>query len=79
MANMKIHLTFPTDKIQEPIIYDLGRKFKVVTNIRRANVSESEGWMDLELTGESDEIEKAMNALEKQGVRVDPIEGSVLE
>ncbi len=79
MANMKIHLIFPTDKIQEPVIYDLGRKFKVVTNIRRANVSESEGWMDLELTGESDEIEKAMNALEKQGVRVDPIEGSVLE
>lgn len=79
MANMKIHLTFPPDKIQEPVIYELGRKFKVVTNIRRANVSESEGWMDLELTGESDEIEKAMNALEMQGVRVDPIEGSVLE
>lgn len=79
MASIKVHLTFPPEKVQEPIIYELGKKFKVVTNIRRANVTESEGWVELELTGESDEIEKAMHALEEQGVRVDPIEGSVLE
>jgi ABC-type methionine transport system ATPase subunit len=79
VASIKIHLTFPAQRVQEPIIYQLGRDFKVVTNIRKANVTESEGWVDLELTGESDEIEKAIEALGKKGVRVDPIEGNVLE
>jgi len=79
VASIKIHLTFPPERIKEPVIHRLGQEFKVVTNIRRADVSESAGWIDLELSGESDEIERAMKALEKLGIRVDPIEGSVLE
>jgi len=79
MASMKVHIRFPEDKIKEPVIYQIGHEFKVVTNVRRADVRETTGWMDLELTGESAEIERAVAGLRKKGVIVDPIELDVVE
>ena len=79
MANMKVHIRFPEDKIKEPVIYQIGHEFKVVTNVRRADVRETTGWMNLELTGDSAEIERAIAGLRKKGVIVDPIVLDVVE
>ena len=79
MPDIKVHLTFPGETIKRPIIYEIGHDFKIVTNIRRANVTENTGWVDLEISGDSEEIERALEALKKKGVRVDPIEGDVIE
>jgi len=79
MAKMRLSLRFPKELVQKPIIYQLGYDFKVVTNIRRANIDEEIGWMVLELEGEMEEIERAMESLDKQGIKVDPIEGDVVE
>lgn len=79
MAKMRLSLRFPKELVTKPIIYQLGHEFKVVTNIRRANIDEEIGWMVLELEGEMEEIEKAMENLEAQGVEVSPIEGDVVE
>jgi ABC-type methionine transport system ATPase subunit len=79
MPNMKFHIRFPEDKIKEPIIYQIGHEFKVATNVRRADVRETTGWMDLELVGDSTEIERAIAGLRKKGVIVDPIELNVVE
>jgi hypothetical protein len=65
--------------IKEPIVYQIGREYKVVTNVRRADVRETTGWMDLELTGDIAEIERAVEGLRKKGVAVDPIELNVVE
>ncbi|MFQ5588605.1 MAG: NIL domain-containing protein [Nitrospiria bacterium] len=79
MANLKVRITFPEDKIREPIIYNTGKNFKVVTNIRRADVTEKTGWVDLELVGETAEIERAVAAMKAAGVKVDPIEKNIIE
>ena len=79
VANLKVHITFPEEKIREPIIYQIGRDYKVITNIRRADVTEKTGWIDIELTGESAEIERAVEGLKKKGVKVDPIERNIIE
>jgi NIL domain len=79
MAKRRVMFTFPPDLIKEPIIYNLGRKFKVVPNIRRADVSENKGWVVLELEGEEQEIEKGIAWVVGKGVRVDPVVGDVLE
>ncbi|MEO5658125.1 MAG: NIL domain-containing protein [Nitrospiria bacterium] len=79
MATFKIHITFPENRITDPIIYHIGQEFKVVTNIRRADVTEKTGWMDVELVGESGEIERAVAALKGRGVKVDPIERNIIE
>jgi ABC-type methionine transport system ATPase subunit len=79
MAKRRVMFTFPQDLIKEPIIYNLGRRFKVVPNIRRADVSENKGWVVLELEGEEQEIEKGIAWVVGKGVRVDPVVGDVLE
>lgn len=79
MATIRLSLRFPKNLVQKPIIYHLGHKFKVVTNIRRANIDEDIGWMLLELDGEMEEIERAMEDLTKQGIKVDPIEKDIIE
>lgn len=79
MASMRFHIRFPEDKIKEPIVYQIGKEYKVVTNVRRADVRETTGWMDLELSGDTAEIERAVAGLRQKGVVVDPIELNVVE
>ena len=79
MATKRVRFTFPTQLITEPVIYQLGQKFQLVTNIRRADVREEMGWVVLELDGEEDEIEKGLEWVTQSGVRVDPVSGDVIE
>ena len=79
MAKMRVKLTFPEDLVTKPIVYDLGHKFKIVTNIRRANIVEGVGWVVLELEGDDEEIKKGVTWATSAGVRVDPVSGDVVE
>ena len=79
MAKKRVKFTFPQQLITEPVIYELGIKFKVVTNIRRADVREDMGWVVLELEGEEDEISSGLDWVVSTGVRVDPVGGDVVE
>ncbi len=78
-TSLKVRLTFPPEKITEPIIYNIGQQFHVVTNIRRANVTEDAGWVMLELLGASDEIERAIDYLKNIKVQVELVEGDVVQ
>jgi ABC-type methionine transport system ATPase subunit len=78
MAKQRMKFTFPPDLVTQPVIYNMGREFHVVTNIRRANVSRDRGWMILEISGDEAEIERAVQWAKDQGVRVDSIEGDVV-
>ncbi|MFQ5455287.1 MAG: NIL domain-containing protein [Nitrospirota bacterium] len=79
VTSLKVHLTFHEETIKEPIIFQVGKDYNVVTNIRRADVTEKTGWVDLELIGDMEEIEKAVGHLKKKGVGVDPIERNIIE
>jgi hypothetical protein len=77
VAKQRVKFTFPTGLIKEPVIWRLGREFEVVTNIRRADVTEDRGWVVLELEGEMEEIERGVQWVVEQGVRVDPVPGDI--
>ena len=79
MPSLRFHIRFPEEKIKEPIIYQIGHEYKVVTNVRRADVRDTTGWMDVELTGETAEIERAVQGLRDKGCIVDPIEWNGVE
>ena len=79
MVKRHVMFTFPEELLREPIIYNLGQQFKVVTNIRRADVSEEKGWVVLELEGEEREIEQGIAWVTSKGVRVDPVIGDIVE
>ena len=79
MAKRQVMFTFPPELIREPIIFNLGLQFKVVPNIRRADISENRGWVVLELEGEEKDIEAGIAWLTSKGIRVDPVTGDVME
>ena len=79
MAKRRAKFTFPTGLITQPVIFELGHNFQVVTNIRRADVREDVGWVILELEGEEEEIENGLNWVSSMGVRIDPVSGDVVE
>ena len=79
MAKKRVKFTFPQQLITKAVIYELGRKFDIITNIRRAEVREDTGWVVLELEGDEAEITNGVDWVVSTGVRVDPVGGDVLE
>jgi ABC-type methionine transport system ATPase subunit len=75
----RLWLMYPPKLIKEPLIWQLSRKFTVVTNIRQASVTDEIGIVSLELDGDRAEIKAAIKWLEKIGVSVEPVEISIIE
>ena len=78
MARARIKFTYPTAKIQQPIIHTISKNFDLISNIRRAEVTEKVGWVVLELEGDQSNIDAALAWVKDQGVRVDPVEGDIV-
>lgn len=75
----RVYLTYPKEQVKEPLLYQCGQLFKVVTNIRQASVSDKIGLVALELEGDPAEIEKAIKFFIEKGVKVEPIELDIIE
>ena len=71
-----VHCTLPPELVHRPILHDLVRATTAVVNVRRANVDVESGvaWFLLELSGPTDELERAETWLTDHGVTVEPIE-----
>jgi ABC-type methionine transport system ATPase subunit len=78
MAQRKVEFTFVGEQVKEPVIYWLGHKFPIVTNIRRAQVDADVGRVLLEIDGELSAIEEGLEWVRSQGVQVSPVEGDIL-
>lgn len=70
----RLRLTFPADLVRRPVMGELVRRFDVVPNIRRADVSDDVGWLVCELDGEQERVADAIAWLEQIGVDVDRLE-----
>jgi len=79
VGRRRLKLIFGPSLVKEPVIYQLGRKFEIVTNIRRADVTRDQGWVLLEVTGEPEELDRGVEYLESRGVKVEPAEGDLVE
>ncbi len=75
----RLWLMYPPKLIQQPVIWELGNKFKLITNLRQASVTDEIGVVCLELEGERDQVKAAIKWLEKIGVKVEPVEINVME
>lgn len=75
----RIYLTYPPHLIKEPVIYELGKRFALRTNLRGANISETMGLVALEVEGTRREINRGIAWLREYGVTVEPIEKNVIE
>lgn len=75
----RLWLMYPPRLITKPLIWQLGQKFKLVTNIRQASVTDEIGIVCLELDGPRAEVKAAIKWLERTGVSVEPVEINVIE
>ena len=74
MAIERYNLTFNKQMAGMPIIYNLGKKYELVTNLERANISEEAGWIQISLNGAPEEIQRAVADISAMGIFVTPVE-----
>jgi ABC-type methionine transport system ATPase subunit len=72
-------LTYPSKLITRPIIWELSRKFDIIFNVRQASVTDEIGILCLELEGQREDLKAGIAWLERQGVKVEPVEINVIE
>ncbi|MDY6907568.1 MAG: NIL domain-containing protein [Chloroflexota bacterium] len=77
MTKRRFKMTFPTELITEPMIYDLGRDFRVVTSIRRADITDDKGWVVIDIEGSDEDIDEGLARVVARGVTVDPIDEEI--
>ena len=77
MKTQRLELTFPEKLIQKPVIYEIVKEFDVIPNIRRANVDEKFGWMVLELSGDGDNLQRAISHLQEIGIQIEILDSFV--
>ena len=66
----KVKLTFSNCLITQPLIYEMSKIYDVVTNIEKAEVTTTDGWVIMSVSGTGKEQDKALQWLADQGVMV---------
>ncbi len=66
----RAHLTYPPHLTDQPLIYELIKKFDVVVNILEANVTPQEGWLLVAVRGEEQVIKEGLEWMSAQGIEV---------
>ena len=70
MSSQSVRLVFPPNLYDEPVISRLLRQYSFTVNILRANVTAEQGWMDIQISGKTTEIESSFTWLRDQGIEV---------
>jgi hypothetical protein len=78
-VQQRLWLMYPPKQITSPVVWELGHKFAVVTNVRQASVTDEIGIVCLEISGPSNAVKAAIQWLEKIGIKVEPVEIGVIE
>jgi ABC-type methionine transport system ATPase subunit len=68
----RLMFTYTAELIREPVIYNLGEQFNIITNIHEANIAEDRGWIILDMEGEAEDIEEGIAWATSRGMRVEP-------
>ena len=71
--------TVNTAQADAPILYRVGRDFRVVVNVERAAFEEDGGWIEVAISGPLTEVQRAIAYLHTTGLHVDPRQRSVTD
>jgi ABC-type methionine transport system ATPase subunit len=77
MVKKRIKLTFPPTRIREPVIYTLGKQFRLKTNILEADLHGDTGWLLIEVEGPLRQVERAVAWARELGIGVEEVEEGV--
>ncbi len=71
MESVRLDVVAGRQNVGEPWMNKLCREFNCVINIRRANIDEEYGFVELELTGDLEEVQRATTWLMTTGLHVE--------
>lgn len=71
MTSVNLHVTARAEHASQPILWKLIREFSLKVNILKANVDQDFGWLELNLEGPVEEIQRATAWLMTTGVHVE--------
>jgi len=77
MTQVDINITAGKDSVAEPWIWRLSREFQVKVTIKKANIDVDYGWVQLELEGPVEEIQRATAWLMTTGLHVEALQRAV--
>jgi ABC-type methionine transport system ATPase subunit len=72
-------LNYPSELLSEPVIFNLGMQYGLVTNICSANINEDRGWVIIEIEGQENDIDDGIAWVSSRGIRVEPLNDDVTE
>ncbi len=71
VQSVRLNLTFPVERVEEPLLAIAIKKFGVIADIRRAQIEpETGGYIMLELTGTDKQIDESIAFFKSYGVGV---------
>jgi ABC-type methionine transport system ATPase subunit len=70
MPTRTLRLIYPPALLRRPIINQVILDFEVSINILQAQATPEEGWLEIQISGESREVARAMAWLEEIGIQV---------
>jgi ABC-type methionine transport system ATPase subunit len=71
MTNQVVRLNYPSNLLRVPIINQLIKQYDLTVNIMRAQIDNEKGWIEIQLAGNIQTIEDAIEWLRLQGVNVE--------
>ncbi|MGI8922823.1 MAG: NIL domain-containing protein [Fimbriimonadales bacterium] len=77
MEKIIVNISGGKEQVGEAWIWRLSREFNIKVNIMKANIDQDYGWLQLELEGPLEEVQRATAWLHTTGLHVDPMQRSV--
>jgi ABC-type methionine transport system ATPase subunit len=71
MDRVDINITAGKDQVNQPWVWQIARNFNVKVNIKKANIDEDYGWMQIELEGPVEDIQRATAWLMTTGMHIE--------
>lgn len=71
IANQTVRLIYPPSLLRVPVINQLIKEFEITVNILRAQIDSRDGWIEIQLSGNTHVIEEAIQWLQQQGIEVE--------
>lgn len=68
-----LRLVYPPSLLDQPILYHLLKQSDLLVNIRQAHITYEEGWLEVELIGTPEAMQRAVTWLQEQGIQVQHI------
>lgn len=70
-TTVDLQITASKDAVRDAWLWRLGQEFSVQVNIIRANIDEDFGWVHIQLSGATEEIQRATAWLMTTGMHVE--------